>query len=217
MLTLLSRPRTRYWHESYWGWAPSCPTIQLHQSGICWMIARHDFMSHTQKPIVYGIGGLTILVHMSGTSHLHQDTHFREVLMNYVRQIKSALARVVALAEPWPSGAIADGKVARCVPNTTMSSNSDAKLVDAMQSGMGLVLFSSGKEFPEIQPNQIVKAFALLNPPKSGPVPQERSRTMWESYLIRSALTYANFRRTGKPLSKKDNSLHPVTRERSFG
>lgn len=29
---------------------------------------------------------------------------FREVLMNYVQGIKSALARVVPPAEPWPSG-----------------------------------------------------------------------------------------------------------------
>jgi hypothetical protein len=61
------------------------------------MIARHDFMSHTQKPTVYGIGGLTILVHMSDKERSSP---------------RSGAGR--AMAE-W---AIADGKVARCVPNT---------------------------------------------------------------------------------------------------
>jgi hypothetical protein len=78
------------------------------------MIARHV---HIQRPTVYGIGGLTILVHTSGTNHSYQDTIFEKVLMNYVQGIRSALARVVVPAEPWPSGDRRWKKVARCVPN----------------------------------------------------------------------------------------------------
>ena len=46
--------------------------------------------------------------------------------MNYVQGIKSALARVVAPAEPWPNGDRRWKKV-----------NSDAKLVDAHAVGNG--------------------------------------------------------------------------------
>jgi hypothetical protein len=97
-----------------------------------------------------------------------------------------------------------------------MNSNSDAKLVDAMQSGIGLVLFFSGKEFLEnsTKPNR-QKLLHFQKPPESRPIPRERIKNHVGILSYPSLLTYATFRRTGK-LYSKGYSLHPVTRGALF-
>jgi hypothetical protein len=91
--------------------------------------------------------------------------------------------------------AIADGKkVARCVPHTTMNSNSDAKLVDAMQSGIGLVLFFSGKEFPENSTKPNRQSFRSFKTPGEWADSGERVKNHVGILSYPSVLTYATFR-----------------------
>lgn len=97
-----------------------------------------------------GIGGLTILLHMSGTNHSDQDAHFPKGA-NGLRtgKLKSALARVVA-----PGQAMAE------------CPNSDAKLVDCHAVGNelgGLPIFPK-EEVPRNSTKANRQSFRAFNP-----------------------------------------------------
>ena len=96
-----------------------------------------------------------------------------------------------------------------------MNPNLDAKLVGAIQSEIDVRRVSfPGKEFPEIQSSKLLCAFTPL-----GDVGRFRGRGQEPRGVLSypCALTHTIFGRTGEKSIQKGYSLHPVTRERSFG